>query len=381
MYKYLILFVFFLLLGGNVSAQRKKKPAPNKAQVKTVVVKKQPEPTLYTLMLPSADKVMVIDSVVADKAHFLASLPLHEGCGSIQSAGNEVIYTNEFDNKRIVAQGDSITGRRLYSSLKVGETWSQPTPINELNQEFEMLEFPFLMSDGLTLFFAAKGSKSIGGYDIFTTRFDSEKGTYYIPENYGLPYNSTANDYLLAIDDLNNLGWLVSDRFQPADKVCIYTFLPNKNRSKLSEESLSEVQKQGLADLTNIADTWRFGDRNAAINRLRELKNNLLKAQAANKEFSFVVNDAREYHTLGDFKSSKARNLFVQWRAGNKEQEKMQQQLDNLRSKYAAATQASVKRTLQAEILNLENSVYEHAKRLSALERELRNIENNTINH
>ena len=47
---------------------------------------------------------------------------------------------------------------------------------------------------------------------------------FYIPDNYGLPYNSTANDYFLAIDERNNLGWLVSDRYQPEDKVCILYF-------------------------------------------------------------------------------------------------------------------------------------------------------------
>ena len=62
------------------------------------------------------------------------------------------------------------------------------------------------------------------GFDIYTTRLDVDNGGFYIPDNYGLPYNSTANDYFLAIDERNNLGWLVSDRYQPEDKVCIYIF-------------------------------------------------------------------------------------------------------------------------------------------------------------
>ena len=57
---------------------------------------------------------------------------------------------------------------------------------------------------------------------------------FYIPDNYGLPYNSTANDYFLAIDERNNLGWLISDRYQPEDKVCIYIFVPNKKSCEAS---------------------------------------------------------------------------------------------------------------------------------------------------
>lgn len=45
-----------------------------------------------------------------------------------------------------------------------------------------------------------------------------------------MPFNSTANEYLLAIDDYDTLGWLVTDRNQPADSVCIYTFEPTSIR-------------------------------------------------------------------------------------------------------------------------------------------------------
>ena len=88
------------------------------------------------------------------------------------------------------------------------------------------------MADGVTLYFAAQGVNSMGGYDIFMSTFDLDKGVFYSPENIGLPFNSTANDYLLAIDDINHLGWLVTDRRQPEDKVCIYTFVPTASRRR-----------------------------------------------------------------------------------------------------------------------------------------------------
>ena len=52
-----------------------------------------------------------------------------------------------------------------------------------------------MLSDGLTLYFAAQGPESIGGYDIFMTTYDAAEGRFLKPENIGMPFNSTANDY------------------------------------------------------------------------------------------------------------------------------------------------------------------------------------------
>ena len=44
------------------------------------------------------------------------------------------------------------------------------------------------------------------------------------------PKERKASEDMLAIDEFNQLGWFVSDRNQPEDKVCIYIFIPNDIR-------------------------------------------------------------------------------------------------------------------------------------------------------
>ena len=65
--------------------------------------------------------------------------------------------------------------------------WGERNYVDGIDESFTAINYPFVMSDGITLFFAAKGDKSVGGYDIFTTTFDSESGKFYQPQNYGLP--------------------------------------------------------------------------------------------------------------------------------------------------------------------------------------------------
>ena len=184
---------------------------------------------MFESMVPSTAKLMFIDSVVVDKKDFLNSLPLNKESGKLTyfnsffNANKEVnttVYINEFNNRSYYAEGDS-TQSSIYTIDKLGNKWSIPVKISEITTDYQNPDYPFLCSDGVTLFFGAKGPKSMGGYDIFMTRYNGDDGTWYEPENYGLPYNSTANDYLLAIDDYDQLGWLVTDRRQEEGKVCI----------------------------------------------------------------------------------------------------------------------------------------------------------------
>ena len=92
--------------------------------------------------------------------------------------------------------------------------------------------YPFMLSDGITLYYAAVGVESFGGYDIFVTRYDMDEKKFLYPENLGMPFNSPANDYMLAIDEFNQLRWFFSDRNQTENKVCIYIFIKNDIRKE-----------------------------------------------------------------------------------------------------------------------------------------------------
>lgn len=95
-------------------------------------------------------------------------------------------YLNEFGDRWIFAHGDN-TSSALYTADKLADKWSTPTPIFNQTEGIEKANYPFLMADGVTLYFAAKGGNTMGGYDIFMSTFDHDNGVYYSPENIGLP--------------------------------------------------------------------------------------------------------------------------------------------------------------------------------------------------
>ena len=377
-----LLLIAVVLPASAQKAKSIKKAAP---ATQPVVVEETPAQRLYKAMLPATAKVMFIDSFVVDKSDFIKYIPLTAESGTLTTytdffnRKSQVplgVYQNEFGDRCYYADGDTL-GTRLFTLDRLGNQWSKPRELTEFGPDYRNPNYPFLMSDGITLFFSAKGEHSIGGYDIFTTIYDSESGTFYKPENYGLPFNSTANDFLVAFDEINELGYLVSDRFQPTDKVCIYVFEPKFPRQSLESENISDEQLKSLARLTNISSTWRFGNQEKALQRYLALRSES-ETKVESSSFSFVINDNVIYHKLSDFKSPQSRQQFKQLTEILTELDADRKTLNAQRDKYANAS-ARDQRLMQQSMLRLEHKIMETEAKILPIEKEIRYIENRIL--
>lgn len=334
---------------------------------------------MFESMVPSTAKLMFIDSVVVDKKDFLNSLPLNKESGKLtyfnsffnaNKEANTTVYINEFNNRSYYAEGDS-TQSSIYTIDKLGNKWSIPVKISEITTDYQNPDYPFLCSDGVTLFFGAKGPKSMGGYDIFMTRYNGDDGTWYEPENYGLPYNSTANDYLLAIDDYDQLGWLVTDRRQEEGKVCIYTFVPTTPRQNFENDDLTKKQLNSFARILKIEDTWQFGNREAALKRVEDLKKRNTQGKKVTSNINFVINDNVTYHSISEFKSPAAREKYKQLVALQDKYNQNITTLQQLRDDYAK----NRTKDLAKDILFYEKEVEQQAARIKDLKKIIREQE------
>lgn len=336
---------------------------------------------LYKSMLQATAKVMFVDSMVVSKSQFLHYLPTNNEIGTISANtdglgnGGTVLtqYENGFGDRRIFAAGDS-TDTMLFTQTLLGKQWSQPQPLPGLdNKEFVNPCYPFLSNDGTTLFFAAKGINSIGGFDLFMTTYDNENSQWYAPQNYGLPFNSSANEYLLAFDDIDTLGWLVSDRYQAQDSVCIYVFVPTYPRKDFHEDNLNDSQLMNFANITSIRETWKFGDRKAALQRLAAIIARAKKTSTS-ESLHFVVNNQTIITDLNQFKNPENRNLYSQWQEISNLLKKTSEKLDAYRKLYAYSP--SLRNNLRTEILKLEKEQQQQIQDIENIEKNIRNIEN-----
>ena len=362
-------FIIFLslLCFGTIYAQKRKTQSKTKAKV--AVVEKTAEEKLFDELLPSTAKVMFIDSMVVDKASFLKSIPMPKSLGRMASADGKVSYTNEFGNTTIFASGDTLSGRHLYMSHKYGNKWDEARKVSEIDNRNP--DYPFLMADGVTLYFSAEGDGTVGGRDIFHTTYDADNARFYEATNMGLPYNSPANEYMLAISDLDNIGWLVSDRYQPEGKVCIYIFETTPQRNTFVEGTEKEKLKR-YALISDIKSTWSFGDRDAALARYNSMMTGTGKNES--NSMAFVVNDKTTYTKLTDFKNAQARKMYQEMESEKKQLSEINNLLNGARISYADASKAK-KHDIGRKIVSMESDIDTLEKSIHEKEKEIRKLE------
>lgn len=273
MKRYAILLLALMLLVPVADAQRRKKPV--KKPTPAVV-----EDPRIQQMLAATQQIMFIDSMVVNKRDFIKHIPLSSECGKMEMTDSLGQFTNEFKDHRLASYFDAADSlHHIGTSDYIGNNWTPLVRAEGITDPDA--NFPFVMPDGITLYYAQKGEKSIGGYDLFVTRYDNDSGTFLKAENLGMPFSSTANDYLYAIDEAHNLGYFVTDRRQPAGKVCIYVFVPNATRKIYQSEAYSDEQMRSLARIDRIADTWSNNTiRQEALARLEAAKSQNINQKA-----------------------------------------------------------------------------------------------------
>ena len=97
------------------------------------------------------------------------------------------------------------------------------------------------------------------------------------------------------------------------------------------------------------------------------------------KDFTFIIDDATDYHTLADFKSSEARKLFQEWQERTAQYKRSMKRLEAKRMEYADAS-LSQKQQMAAEIKAQEQKLEDEAMLLIRLEKEIRKIEYKELN-
>lgn len=338
-------------------------------------------------MVMNASRISVVDSFVVAKDDFLSVYRLGGDVGTVTS--NAVYfddaslpgYVNETEMGMDIFFSDygeyDDSLMKLYHSSKVADEWGAPVMLEGFDT-YGNDDYPFMSSDGVTLYFASDGEGSIGGYDIFVTRMDTETGRFLRPDNIGMPFNSTANDYMLVIDEVSNLGWFVSDRNQPDGLVCVYVFVPGSANGKYDTETLGYEGMLPYAKLSSVEATQSDEE---LLRKARLQLTMLLYADTESKkkgEFLFVIDDTRDYTQMADFKSAEARNLFTDWQKRMAKFSADMAQLEQLREKYSSSN-AAERQKLESPILRLEAAVEAEYEALGRMELEIRRIEQEKI--
>lgn len=295
-------------------------------------------------MLDHVEDIVVLDSISVDKDEFFHNYKISPETGYILSQSelppsleqSIIGFRDQSDSRIILASPDDNGKIRLCESVKlIDGSWDTPKFIDTKISNNGDLNFPFLMQDGMTMYYASNNESTLGGYDIFFTRKDEETGEFLKGQNLGMPYNSAANDYMLVLDDVTGLGWWATERNNIEGKVTIYVFKRNEIRKN---HRIDEVNLPKFARMSDYKLTWGDEDYQYMVDNIQNIKIDVNKRKYES-DFMFVIKKGLIYDSLIDFKSKDAVREMKQLCILYQERDELKSTLKSLRSDYIKNTE------------------------------------------
>lgn len=311
---------------------------------------------LARTMLDRVERIVVIDSVTVDRETFFKAYRLSPESGSVNdvevlpsgydAAMPTSVYMPETREFMTWAAPDSMENYVLVGAARLFDgSWEKPSPLGDALGQNGDSNFPFMMPDGVTLYYANDGDGSLGGYDIFISRKDDDG--FLQPQNIGMPYNSPYDDYLLAIDEVNGVGWWATDRNRLGDLVTIYKFIPSDLRINYPVNLPDLIDKARISDYRS---TWEDGKDYRAL--LAEIDAIDPDSKVRKPDFHFAMPGGRMYTSWDDFRLPRARRLMEEYVEAKTDLDRDIKELSRLRSRYASGD-----RGVRDAILRLEKKV------------------------
>lgn len=349
----------------------------------SVVGRKTEEMNELKKLVARTENIQIIDSIIINKGDLLSAYKLSSSCGRL--AYFKDVFTSNMNIESTVYYNEK--GSKIYFSQPEDGLYTLFTMdklLDGFGNERKMdadnfgltqnINYVFVMPDGITTYFAAEDANGIGGYDLYVTRYNINTNTYLAPERLNMPFNSRYNDYMMVIDEEKGIGWFATDRFMDNGKVCVYTFIPNKEVEIV--ESGNETFLASRALVSSIKDSWRTDkDYSKLINLAK--KETIQKIEIV-PDFEFIINDQNTYHSYSDFKNPTAKNIYTKAREKIQLLDKTESDLSKARDNYIKASAADKER-LSPEILRLEQLVDSLKREIDLLEINARNEEIKTL--
>lgn len=326
--------------------------------------------------LDNVQKIEIIDRIDVPAADFFKYIKLPASGGKLVSPELSIIKnaSNSSDFAFSTESGDLMMWSEMgednrehiiQSEKLLDGTWEPAVKIAEILNDGGNARNPFLLNDGVTLYYSGDGEGSMGGFDLFVATKDPATGEFRQPVGVGFPFNSPYNEYLMAIDDDNGIGWWVTDRNQLDGQVSVYVFKTNEIRKNYVLDEEEDIIS--LARVDDISITQDSSTDYARI--LKEIDNRSRQAKVSDTaDFIFPLPEGKIARRLSDFSSPSARRNMQQYLQAQSDYNASLNKLSGLRKKYHNTEKKKGSSTaLRNQILDLEVKVENQADMLKKM--------------
>ncbi|MBQ7530329.1 MAG: tetratricopeptide repeat protein [Paludibacteraceae bacterium] len=337
-----------------------------------IVMKHMAEAQVIARYLKHVSRIEVLGVQRVAKSDMLGAYTLSEECGILRLDSLGSSFTTQRGDRRYFSVRDS--GRTmLVSQQRLLQDWEEPDTLRATINSGNTTNYPFVLTDGATLYFASDREGGLGGLDIYMTRYNAALGEWLPAENIGMPYNSPADDYLYVADEHANTAYFATNRHcTGTDSVEVYQVVLSE-RTFL--KGLAHDELVALARLDSlITPTLPDIVTPAPAAPVMPTVPTAPKTAHDGDSIFFVLNDSHIYTSLDDFRSDTARVLYEQYMRMQQTQQQAMEMLDSLRQQYYQANDAT-RASLKARIPILSGEIDKRKRTLHDTLSQIRSLE------
>jgi len=134
-------------------------------------------------------------------------------------------------------------GFDIYGCYIEDGEWKRPFNMGpEINTK-EDEDGPYMAKDGITVYFSSKGHKGFGGFDVFTTKYQTKVEKWGKPENLGYPVNTVDDEVYFHPTADGKRGYLASVREEGYGFTDIYMVKHVGDLETTARERIARLKK------------------------------------------------------------------------------------------------------------------------------------------
>ncbi len=262
---------------------------------------------------------------------------------------NETLYFTQKNEKR--------DDYDIYSITRLSDTsWSEPENLGDvINTPFDE-DYPYMHSDGKTLYFASKGHYSMGGYDLYKSTWNWRAQEWSEPENLDFPINSPYDDVLFVSSPNKKYALFASDRGTEKNKIMVYKLKLNSSDPYIELKNNNEIISYAQLDVNEKNDVSSDNDQSE---RYRTSQDDLVK-----------IKDNEEFERKSEYDSLLNMAVTYQLKADS-----LRWLIDEKRQVFDETSDSDERAKLSNVIIELEMSIYALQKKSDACYSQVREIE------
>ena len=262
---------------------------------------------------------------------------------------NGLLFKTERGDAVYYARANDSGQHDLFQLEKLIDGWGEPLSLDELNSNGND-QMPFLMLDGVTLYFASDRDGGMGGLDIYKSTYDMETRLYSEPVNLGVPFNSPFDDFLFVADEFKNVAWFASNRHAPTDSVEVFQILWDGSVIRNLAMNTDEIRKAARLEPDSSLTFHPANDNRPFVADKRIAKPAEL--------FRFVINDTLTYTDWSHFRNDQAKAEFEKGFALSRKKDSLNDKMLHFRRLFSSTNDEAERNQAVNEILKMEREVY-----------------------